>query len=261
MKDQSEDAKIDLEKKASNLTKLSGLLFELSHPWRLKVLLLIAEKGQRHSYISQKLQISPQETSRHLARLQDAKLIEKDVQGFYKLTGYGEPVLSLLPGFEFIAKMEENLMKLNLDIPKEFIERIGELKGFERSEGVMMNFREVELSLNDAEEYMWILSPEILMSTVPIIGKNLEKGLEFRLILPTNVKYPPGFEFERYENMRFLDEIKISIVMTEKSAGFSLPAKDGKIDFSIAFGSQDEEFHEWCKDLFLYYWERAASRF
>jgi Bacterial regulatory protein, arsR family. len=75
---------------ASNLTKLSRLLFELSHPRRLKVLFLITEEKQRHSCIFQKLKISPQETSRHLARLHDAKLIEKDVQGFYKLTGYGD---------------------------------------------------------------------------------------------------------------------------------------------------------------------------
>jgi len=78
--------------------------------------------------------------------------------------------------------MEENLTKLNLDLPKEFIERIGELKCFERSEGVMMNFREVELSLSDAEEYMWVLSSEILMSGVKICfyitGRGLQVGFE-----------------------------------------------------------------------------------
>ena len=78
MKEQSEDVRVNPEKEVSNLMKLSSLLFELSHPWRLKLLLLIMEEGQRHSYISQKLKISPQETSRHLTRLQDAKLIEKD---------------------------------------------------------------------------------------------------------------------------------------------------------------------------------------
>jgi len=78
MKEQSEDIRINPEEEVSNLMKLSSLLFELSHPWRLKVLLLIAEEGQRHSYIAQKLEISPQETTRHLSRLQDAKLIEKE---------------------------------------------------------------------------------------------------------------------------------------------------------------------------------------
>lgn len=109
----------------------------------------------------------------------------------------------------------------------------------------------------DAEKYMWIITPEILMSTVPIVDRNRDKGVEFRLIQPRNVEYPPGFKPRPSEHLRFLDEIKISIVMTEKSAVFSLPARDGKIDFSIAFFSRDEEFHKWCKDLFLYYWERA----
>jgi predicted transcriptional regulator len=148
------------------------------------VLLLIAEARQRHSYISKKLKISSQETTRHLTRLQDAKLIEKNVQGFFRLTNYGKAVLTLLPGFKFFAEIGEDLMTHTLDIPKEFIERIGELKSFERTEGVMTLFRRIELSLADAEKYMWYLSPEILMSAVPIISKNLEKGLEFRLILP-----------------------------------------------------------------------------
>lgn len=125
MKEQSEDIRINPEKEASNLMKLSSLLFELSHPWRLKVLLLIAEEGQRHSYIAKKLKISPQETTRHLSRLQDAKLIKKDAQGFYRLTNYGKAVLSLLPGFEFLAEIGEDLMKLNLDIPKESGKGVG----------------------------------------------------------------------------------------------------------------------------------------
>lgn len=118
MKEQSEDIRINPEKEASNLMKLSSLLFELSHPWRLKVLLLIAEEGQRHSYIAKKLEISPQETTRHLSRLQDAKLIDKDVQGFFRLTNYGKAVLTLLPGFEFFAEIGEDLVTHTLDIPK-----------------------------------------------------------------------------------------------------------------------------------------------
>jgi predicted transcriptional regulator len=77
-----------------------------------------------------------------------------------------------LPGFEFLAEIGENLMNHNLDIPNEFIERIGELKSFEQVEGVMMIFRRVELALADAEKYMWLITPEILMSTVPIVDRH-----------------------------------------------------------------------------------------
>ena len=109
----------------------------------------------------------------------------------------------------------------------------------------------------DAEKYMWLITPEILMSTVPIVDRNRDNGVEFRLIRPRNVKYPPGFKSRPSEHLRLTGEIKISMVMTEKSAGFCLPGRDGKIDFSIAFFSRGEEFHKWCKDLFLYYWEKA----
>ncbi|CAD6494707.1 MAG: hypothetical protein LAKADJCE_00912 [Candidatus Argoarchaeum ethanivorans] len=254
---QPEDVRINPETRASNLVNLSNLLFELSNPLRLGILFLIAEEKQKHGTISEKLKISLQETTRHLTRLQDAKLIEKDVQSFFTLTNYGKVILSSLYNFEFLVKNREDLMNLNLDIPRKFLERIAELRNFEKTHGTVANLRECTLLPTDAQKYIWVISPEILMDTVPTVIKKQEEGLDFRVILPKNIIYPPGFEFKPGEYLKVLDELKIAMVITEKGARFCLPTCGEDIDFSISFNSQDEEFREWCKDLFLHYWENA----
>ncbi|CAD6492749.1 MAG: hypothetical protein FFODKBPE_00359 [Candidatus Argoarchaeum ethanivorans] len=257
MEVQPEDVRINPETRVSNLVNLSSLLFELSNPLRLEILFLTAEEKQKHGTISEKLKISLQETTRHLTRLQDAELIEKDVQSFFTLTNYGKVILSSLHNFGFLVKNREDLMNLNLDIPKKFLERIADLRNFEKTHGTMENLRERTLLFTGAEKYIWIMSPEILTDAIPIISKKHEEGLDFRIILPKNVRYPHGFEFKPGEHMKVIDEIKIAMTITEKSAGLCFPTCGKDIDFSISFNSQDEEFREWCKDLFLHYWENA----
>ncbi len=44
--------------------------------------------------------------------------------------------------------------------------------------------------------------------------------------------------------------------MNEKKAMCSFPTLDGKIDYA-SFISKDQKFHDWCRDVFLSYWEKA----
>ena len=67
-------------------------------------------------------------------------------------------------------------MSLNLDIPKKFLERIAELRNFEKTRGTMENLRECTPLFTDAKKYIWVISPEILTDAVPIIIKNRKKG-------------------------------------------------------------------------------------
>ena len=157
------------------------------------------------------------------------------MQSFFTLTNYGKVILSSLHNFGFLVKNREDLMNLNLDIPKKFLERIAELRNFEKTHGTMENLGECTLLFTGAEKYIWVISPEILRDAVPIISKKQEKGLEFRAILPKNVKYPPRFEFKPSGYLKVLDEIKISMAITEKGAGLCFPTCGKDIDFSISF--------------------------
>lgn len=70
------------------------LLFELSSSDRLALLLEVKANKQRLTQLAQKLSATVQETSRHLSRLSDAKLIEKDSAAFYGLTAFGRLALN-----------------------------------------------------------------------------------------------------------------------------------------------------------------------
>jgi predicted transcriptional regulator len=45
-------------------------------------------------------------------------------------------------------------------------------------------------------------------------------------------------------------------MVTEKWAGLCFANRNGRIDYT-GFVGTSQEFHQYCKDLFLYYWEQA----
>ena len=57
---------------------------------------------------------------------------------------------------------------------------------------------------------------------------------------------------ERIDAFLYLSEKEVAIV--------AFPALDGKFDY-LGFSSRDERAHNWCKDLFEYFWERTESKY
>jgi len=243
------------------MEKLCKLLFELSSSERMDVMLEIQKQRLKLSHISKKLNMTVTETSRHLQRLSEARLIQKDVEGLYGLTPFGELTLSLLSGLGFISRHRDYFMEYDVSpIPYEFIGRIGELAEGGLGTDTFKNIHETEKMFREAQEYIWILSNQILMSTAPIIGEKVKSAFEYRVILPEFVLHPgyrspipsstPGVQ------KKVLPKVEVVIVMTEKVAAFCLPNRSGRIDYT-GFGGSDPKFLKWCKDLYLYYWEKA----
>lgn len=238
------------------------LLFELSSSERINIMLEIQKQRLKLSHISKKLDMTVTETSRHLQRLSEAKLVEKEVEGSYKLTQFGELTLSLLPGFDFISKHRDYFTTHTIShLPHEFMSRIGDLVNCTFEDDVMVAFHGVENMIQEAQEYVWILSNQILISTIPFLEKAIKRGVEFRLILPEDVIPPPSFQpppvITKVIKRKVLKRVDVAIAMSEKEArGVTFPTTDGRIDY-MGFGSTDESSHKWCRDLFLYYWERA----
>ena len=111
-----------------------------------------------------------------------------------------------------------------------------------------------------AKEFVWILSSQILMSTLSFLEAAVKRGVKFRLILPEDLIPPPGFKpipiIPNRIERRTLERVDVVIVMSEKNARIAFPTAGYKMDH-IGFGSTDEISHKWCKDLFEYYWEKA----
>ena len=112
-------------------------LFILASIDRLTLLSEIAVEKRRLSQITTKLSATPQETSKHLTRLRDAKLIEKDSDGFFSLTAFGKIIVNLIPSFRFLTQNKEYFLSHDISsLPLEFMERLGELQEGEHTDNV-----------------------------------------------------------------------------------------------------------------------------
>jgi hypothetical protein len=67
--------------------------------WRDQIFTL----GLKFSPQTQTFFFTGTETSHHIQRLSDAKLIFKDSESLYKVTPYGKLILSLLPSLGFVS--------------------------------------------------------------------------------------------------------------------------------------------------------------
>ena len=232
---------------------LHNLLFELAGEDRLNILLELKNKPQRLSNMSKKLNFTVQETSRNVSRLVEAKLIEKDPDGCFSLTPYGEETLVLLQGFSFLSKNRDYFASHTLSmLPKEFSSSIASLGECELVEDVMVAFSNVENMIQKAEKFVWILSNQILVSTLPYLQDAVKRGVEFKLILPKDV-IPPKDAIERMsapvffeaiksgkmEN-KFLDKMDVLLCISDKEVGaLGFLNIDGKMDYH-GFHATDE---------------------
>ncbi len=97
----------------------------------------IGVEKRRSSQLTAKLSATRQETSKHLTRLRNAKLIEKDSDGFFTLTTLGKIIVNLLPSIRFLAQNRDYFLSHDISsLPLEFIERLGELQEGQYAEKV-----------------------------------------------------------------------------------------------------------------------------
>jgi predicted transcriptional regulator len=242
------------------MERLRKLLFELASAERMSVMLELQKNNLKLSQLSGKLGLTVTETSRHLQRLNDAKLVEKDSAGRYELTQFGVLSLCLLAGFDFVTAHRDYFLDHEISgIPVQFIQRFGELKNGRYMAGTLRNLAEGEKNIREAQELTWILSDEVLANTIPVLTEKIKQPFDLRIVLPEG-KFPPE-SISRLPlalgiKKRVLEGVKVLIVITEKYSVFCLPNKNAKFDY-IGFASDDLEFQNWCRELFLYYWAKS----
>ncbi len=243
--------------------RLCNLLFELSNEDRLRILLKLREKDSKLTHISRNLNLGLQETSRHLSRLSEERLISKNATGKYCLTSYGKGAIRMLPSFSFLSKHRDYFQGHTIcHLPDQFAQRVGDLEKCSFTDDIMITFHFVESMINEAKEYVWILSDQILMSTQPLLEKTVNRGVDFRLILPEDMVPPADFRplpaIDKVIRRRILDQVRLIVAVTEKKARVSFPTIDEKLDH-IGFQTSDDKAHNWCRDIFEYYWTIAKS--
>jgi predicted transcriptional regulator len=256
------------------LEHLAELLFIIASIDRLTLLSEIAIEKRRLSQLSAKLPATPQETSKHLMRLRDAKLIEKDSDGFFGLTAFGKIILNLLPSIKFLTQNREYFLSHDISsLPQEFIERIGELQEGEYGEKVGSILAHTQHVVQDAEEYIWLMADHPLGGQEYVTRSGKLKSshtVTWRIILPadSSIDWPDlrrtvGSHKGRIEYRLIEDakNIKAGIALNEKIAGLTFPDIMGKkLDFNSGFRSNDPIFRKWSQDLFEFHWNKAEKK-
>ena len=262
-----------MPKRFNLLKNFSSLLFELSSIDRLDILFLLQKTPLKLSHVSKKLDFTVQETSRNISRLSEAKLVRKDVDGLYHLTPYGEESLNLLSGFRFLFNNSDYFTAHTFDkVPEMFRASLGVLDRCESVTDVMVSFHNIENMIAEANEFVWILTDQILASTIPYLIELVKNGIQFRLMMPRDYMPSPDIRqlvdnpfFEKATRSkkletRFLEAIDVFLCLSEKeTAALAFPTLEGRFDYT-GFMAENESVVEWSKTLFAYYWKEAITQ-
>jgi predicted transcriptional regulator len=242
------------------MEELAGLLFTVASVDRLTLFSMIANERLRLTQLASKLSASTQETSRHLSRLQEARIVEKESDGCFTLTSFGRALEGLLPSLKFLTEHRDYFLSHDLStLPLDFLERIGELQRSEFAHGVGLVLSHTSQLFREAKRYVWLASDNVMdLSTLG--GNAAREEVLFRIIVPREIMSTTqsvDAELPAKVDLRSVGKVCAGLALNEKTAGVTFPDLTGKIDFNSGFAGDDLKFHKWCADLFMFYWNEA----
>ena len=241
--------------------------FELASEQRLAIIFRLNEKSAKISQLAKDLDITMQEAHRNVSRLQDAGLIEKDPEGIFSLTTFGNTITKQIPTFNYLSKHKEYFSEHILgELPIKFIMRLGALDKCEFVKGVVAILERWKDIYREAEEYIYEIVPQVPIDLIEPAVSRVKQGVKYSYVLPKDVIIPKGRKdllkklghnellnkgaIER----RMVEIVKVAVILNEKQAAVLFPTQKGETDMNMIFYSIDRVFHEWCLDYFRYRW-------
>jgi predicted transcriptional regulator len=255
------------------MESLCDLLFEVSNEDRLSLLRVLQDQEMNVTAIARAIEVTTQEVSRHLSRLTEVGLTEKDPNGPYRLTPFGVLTLTQIQGLEFTSRHRRYFKNHTVgSLPRRFLLRMGELQVAEYLDDVMVVIHIIEKILKEADEYLLDLNVPYIASAFPHIRDAFMRGVKGSFLHGESLELPEEMVDERKES--FDDEFKAKIsssglyeerileiplvmYMSEKElALLSFPKRNAQFDF-YGFTSTDEDALRWCRELFEHYWAKG----
>jgi len=253
--------------------RFHDLLFEMSNENRYAVLLSLREQVMRITDLTREMELTTTEVRRHVSRLADVGLIQRDVEGYYRLTPYGEISLVLFQELNFLSSHEEYFLTHTLsNIPIRFVKRIGELDASTNIANAMDFFRFTENLLKEANNYIWLLVDQFPLNSLSTIVEAIECGVQFRIIEPRDWVLSPDLDSMTSEEtqalsharhtslveQRVLDEVNAFVYLSDMRCVLAFPTSDGEYDYK-GFTATDDSSLEWCKELYQFYWDKGEQ--
>jgi predicted transcriptional regulator len=259
----------------THFSNMEEIFVELASSQRLSIIFMISCQRLRLSTLSKSLNLTIQEVHRNTNRLLDAGLIEKNSEGVFFLTTFGDAIIRQLSIFDFLSSNKSYFSDHNVgNIPMKFVQRIGALNGGKIVSGIVPIIESWKRLYEESNEYIYGILPQIPLELIQaVIPKVKNEGVKFNYILPKNAMVPKirndlqkssGYSellkqgtIER----RMIDKIEVAVVLNEKHATVMFPTLKGDVDMNHMFSSKDARsnnhedlFHEWCVDFFRYCW-------
>src|ERR687884_494395 len=242
--------------------------FELASEQRLAIIFQLNKKNTKMSQLAKDLGITMQEVHRNINRLQDAGLIEKDPEGVFSLTTFGNTIIKQIPTFNYLSKYKEYFSEHVLgELPIKFVMRLGALDKCEYIKGVVAILERWKDIYREANQYIYEIVPQVPIDLIePAVARVKEKGVKYSYVFPKDVIIPKGRKdllkklghgellnkgaIER----RMVENVQVAAILNEKQASVLFPNQKGETDMNMMFVSSDNVFHEWCLDYFRYRW-------
>ena len=152
------------------------------------------------------------------------------------------------------------------NVPLKFRQRIAALVQGEYVKGYVKVQEQWTKIYKNANEYVYNVLSELPLEIIKLAIKNANANIRISNVFSEHMIIPEErkkiLETKEFKNLlqtgnidrKMKKGININIILNEKEAILSFPALNGDTDLSQAFFSNDIIFHEWCLDLFRYFW-------
>jgi predicted transcriptional regulator len=253
---------------------LYDILFEISSQERHKLLIILRNGPTNLTHLSNKSELNLPETRRHVTRLIEVDLIERNPDGRYSLTYLGSRILELVDEFYFFARYREYFLTHSVNnLPKEFRSRLRDLSNSVFHDNIMIFIHSIDQIIKNAEKEIFLLIDDFPLYQLSIILEAIEKGINIKILEPKNreTTLDPNIltpqENIAVERMmitplveqRFIDKVRIFLVMSEKDSVIAFPNIENNFDYK-GFRSNDKKFLSWCRDLFQQLWNKSSHK-
>jgi predicted transcriptional regulator len=246
-----------------NARGLSSFLFEIASNERLEILAAVLEGPRKHSEIARRLSMTGSETTRHLARLVSAGLVEKGPNGAYGPTPLAELVWAGLPFLDFAHEHRDYVRRHRLlALDPAFVARLGELAHGSFNEGAYQVIAVQEAALRAVRRRAWIVTVQRFEQAIPILRAKHEAGADVRVVRPrplVDEERRGGRDVRRNFPLRLLPRVDLFLAVLDDQAGVCLPSLDGTVDMTTMILLTDPGGLRWAEDLFLRLWDRAQD--
>jgi len=246
------------------------LLFELSHSVRYGIMKALADEPKKLTKLGELVSANNPEVSRHLDRLKRSSLVDKNPDGTYYTTSFGEIIMHMVPSLSFAAAHPEYFLEHDLSLlPPEFIRRLGELKSCELVEGTTVNLYRLEDSGRSSNTRIYTVSNEFVTKITEENFSGFDQiiagGFVFRWILSESqlkdknlMALADHFGSSQDKHFRVIPQVPLFCSIIDDEVMVAFLDKKGKADFSVGFYSLDPVVLRWGENLFSYLWDSGS---